>query len=221
MKKNSTKCLKVKSKNIKHEVCLDKKENDHIQNIVSDKTLKRDQNILQKFKGTIEIKTDEIKPCDNSKRTRVSPEKIKSSPSKNEKEKTEKEVSSNSETSNCLDISNTAKELANCLNVSDTAKELANCLNVSDTAKELANCLNVSDTAKELANCLNVSDTAKELANCLNVSDTAKELANSLNVSDTAKELANWGLPQSILEKYKEKGISTMFDWQVKKSIFF
>ena len=84
------------------------------------------------------------------------------------KEKTEKEVSSNSETSNCLDVSN----------------------------------------------------TAKELANCQNVSDTAKELANSLNVSDTAKELANWGLPQSILEKYKEKGISTMFDWQGRKSFF-
>ena len=168
MKKNSTKCLKVKSKHIKHEVCLDKKENDHFQNIVSDKTLKRNQKILQKSKDTIEIKTDEIKPCDNSKRTRVSPEKIKSSPSKNVKEKTEKEVSSNSETSNCLDVSN----------------------------------------------------TAKELANCQNVSDTAKELANSLNVSDTAKELANWGLPQSILEKYKEKGISTMFDWQVRKSFF-
>ena len=194
MKKNSTKCLKVKSKNIKHEVCLDKKENDHFQNIVSDKTLKRNQKILQKSKDTIEIKTDEIKPWDNSKRTRVSPEKIKSSPSKNEKEKTVKEVSSKSKKSNSL--------------------------NVSDTAKELANCQNVSDTAEELANCLNVSDTAKELANCLNVSDTAKELVNCLHVSDTAKELANWGLPQSILEKYKEKGISTMFDWQVRKSFF-
>ena len=140
-KKNSTKSLKVESENIKHEVCLDEKENGS-QNIVSDKTRKSVRKIFQKSK----------------------------------------------ETSSCI---------------------------------EKSKCLNVSDTAEELANCQDVSDTAKELANCLDVSDTANELANCLDVSNTAKELANWGLPQSILDKYKEKGISTMFDWQVRKSIFF
>ena len=164
-KKNSTKNLKVDSENIKHEVCLDEKENGS-QNIVSDKTRKSERKILQKSK----------------------------------------------ETSSCI-------EKSKCLNVSDTAEELANCQDVSDTAKELANCLDVSDTAKELANCQDVSNTSKELANFLVVSNSANELANCLDVSNTAKELANWGLPQSILEKYKEKGISTMFDWQVRKSI--
>ena len=138
-KKNSTKSLKVDSENIKHEVCLDEKENGS-QNIVSDKTRKSVRKILQKSK----------------------------------------------ETSSCI---------------------------------EKSKCLNVSDTAEELANCQDVSNTAKELANCQDVSNTSKELANFLDVSNSANELANWGLPQSILEKYKEKGISTMFDWQVRKSI--
>ena len=40
-----------------------------------------------------------------------------------------------------------------------------------------------------------------------------------LNVSESARELSNWGLPSSILERYKEKGITTMFEWQVRKML--
>ena len=40
-----------------------------------------------------------------------------------------------------------------------------------------------------------------------------------LNVSESGRELSNWGLPSSILERYKEKGITTMFEWQVRKML--
>ncbi|XP_031783753.1 DNA polymerase theta isoform X2 [Nasonia vitripennis] len=78
------------------------------------------------------------------------------------------------------------------------------------------NCLSIARSQKSFTSFKNRSNVFNNITDSFSSSKILSAQALSSIDSQKRLELASWGLPPLILEKYKARGIKTMFPWQVE-----